>query len=93
MIDYGVKYRGTGFVVLLDPETDLDRARRFAPVLERMVEIMGAERAERGMTFGKAMALAAHQLRTPVPPDMEEPLLVSAFQVISGGRIPGAPDA
>ena len=93
MSDFGVKYRGTGFVVLLDPESDLDRARRFSPVLERMVEIMGASGNDRGMTFGKAMERASRELQTPVPPDMEEPLLVLAFKIISGGRIPGAPDA
>jgi len=92
MSDLGVKYRGTGFVVLLDPETDLERARHFAPVLERMVEILGAKGNEH-VIFADAMQRASCETKISVPLYMYEPLMRVAFQVIGSGRIPGAPDA
>lgn len=67
-------------------------AVKYAPVLERMVEIMGDPKSER-VTFGDAMKRAAEELGIEVPEHMHEPLLVMAFRVISSGRIPGAADA
>lgn len=71
-----------------DPCSDPDK---YAPVLQRMVELLGEKDSK--MTFGDAMKRAARELHLPVPPHMEEPLFISALQVIAGGRIPGAPDA
>lgn len=67
-------------------------AVKYAPVLERMVEILGKGDRE-GISFGEAMLLASLELGIEVPEHMESSLLTSAFQVISGGRIPGAADA
>lgn len=71
-----------------DPCSDPDR---YAPVLERMVVLLGAKDSK--ITFGEAMKRAARELRISIPDHMEEPLLISALRVIAGGRIPGAPDA
>ncbi len=68
----------------------MDEARKYAPVLDRMVTILGSES---GVTFGVAMARASSELGLKVPEHMVMPLMVSAFKVISTGRIPGAPDA
>jgi hypothetical protein len=74
---------------MTDPCND---PKTFAPVLQRMVEILGAESSER-VTFGDAMTQASRELNIPVPDHMVAPLLTSAFKVIGSGRIPGAPDA
>lgn len=65
---------------------------KYAPVLERMIEILGAENGEK-VTFGTALELASKELNILVPDHMFGPLLTSAFQIIGGRRIPGAPDA
>lgn len=67
-------------------------AVKYAPVLERMVEILGSWEGER-VSFGQAMDQASRELGIVVPLYMEAFLLTSAFQIISGGRLPGAPDA
>jgi hypothetical protein len=73
----------------IDPCND---PQKYAPVLQRMVELMGAPGSQQ-LTFGQAMSRASAELRLPVPSHMEEHLLVAAFKVISSGRIPGCPDA
>jgi hypothetical protein len=65
---------------------------KYAPVLGRMVELLGAEGND-DLTFGEALERASKELRIVVPKRMEEPLLVSALKVIGGRRIPGLPDA
>lgn len=70
------------------------RARRFAPVLARMVELI-ADAQTRGerLSFGAALRRAAADMGIPVPADEEAHLLTAAFQVVATGRIPGCPDA
>ena len=63
----------------------------YAPVLERMIEILGAN--DHGVTFGAAMDRASREKGLPVPPHMVEPIMVAAFSVIANGRIPGLPEA
>jgi hypothetical protein len=65
-------------------------AKKYAPVLDRMIEILGSSN---DITFGIALNRAASELGIEVPEHMHGPLLTSAFKVIAGGRIPGAPDA
>lgn len=67
-------------------------SRKFAPVLERMVEIMGSSEHVR---FGEALDRASTELGLVVEKGSveEEALLKGAFRVIATGRIPGAPDA
>jgi|HubBroStandDraft_5_1064220.scaffolds.fasta_scaffold116736_2 hypothetical protein len=62
----------------------------YAPVLERMVELLGSSDT---MTFDSAMSQASTELAVEIPEHMRGPLLISAFKVVAGGRIPGAPDA
>lgn len=69
--------------------TVLDEARKYAPVLERMIDIL----AEDSMTFGAAMNQASRELGIKVPTHMEAPLLTLAFNVFAGRRIPGAAEA
>jgi len=61
-------------------------------VLARMVELMGAGQ---GATFGDALAQACTELDVRVHKGSEDEsaLLTTCFQIISSGRIPGAPDA
>lgn len=63
----------------------------YAPVLQRMIEILGAN--DTGVTFGEAMDRASKEKNISVPDHMIEPIMVAAFSVIASGRIPGAPDA
>jgi len=70
----------------------MSEANKYAPVLEKMVEILGAKNNEK-LTFGIALERASIQLDIPVPDHMYGPLLASAFRIIGIGRIPGAPDA
>jgi|GEM_PF-2099889 hypothetical protein len=74
---------------MIVPKSD---AMKYAPVLRRMVELLGAEGNER-LRFDEAMKRASTELKLEVPEHMVEPLLIVAFKVIGGGRIPGAPDA
>ncbi len=67
----------------------LDEARKYAPILERMVDILAKE----NMTFGAAMSRASRELSIEVPKHMEEPLLMLAFKVFAGRGIPGAAEA
>jgi hypothetical protein len=69
-----------------------DESRKYAPVLQRTVELLGKEGAEK-LTFGAALVLAASELNTVIPKHLEAPLLLSAFKIIAAQRIPGAPDA
>ena len=73
---------------MIDPCND---PATYAPVLERMVEILGAN--DTGVSFGQAMDRASKEKGIPVPKHMVEPLLVAAFKVIGSGRIQGSPDA
>ena len=66
--------------------------RRYAPVLQEMVEMLGAE-GDNKLTFGQALEQAQAKTGIVVPEDMHAHLLTSAFQIISSGRIPGLPDA
>lgn len=70
----------------------IDEARPYAPVLERMVELLGAKGFEKTM-FGEALERASRETRIVVPEDMKGPLLMGAFEVIANGRFRGAPDA
>lgn len=72
-----------------DPCND---SEKYAPVLGRMVELLGAAGSQR-LSFGQALRRASEELRLPVPPHMEAHLLTAAFKVISSGRIPGLPEA
>lgn len=76
------------------PEPTPQEALAYAPVLQRMVEMMGSKEAEEeGLTFSVAMARAAASLGIAVPDHMEGPLLLAAFRIITGGKFQGAPDA
>lgn len=68
---------------MIDPE-------KYAPVLERMVELLGSNE---NMTFGDALDQAASELGITVPGEVLGVLLTSVFSVITCGRIHGAPDA
>jgi hypothetical protein len=59
-----------------------------------MVELLG-NAGEQRVTFGEALAQASGELGVSVRAGSEDEslLLRTAFQVIGGGRIPGAPDA
>lgn len=72
-----------------------ERIRELSRVLERMVELMGNAREGERVTFGAALAQASAELGIAVRTGSEDEklLLTAAFQVISAGRIPGAPDA
>ncbi len=70
------------------------RARRFAPVLARMVELLSDAQARRErLSFGAALRQASIDLDIPVPREEEAHLLTSIFQIMAEGRIPGCPDA
>ena len=88
-----IKYSGIGFVALEPDDDPRGEPYRCAPVLQRMVEIMGAKGNERGVSFGAALERAQRETGITVPPEMEQHLLTTTFQIISSGRIPGAPDA
>ncbi len=67
-------------------------ARQYAPALDRMIELLGAEGSMH--TVGSSLAAALAELRLPPPPaELERALLMAAFRVISTGRVPGCPDA
>lgn len=66
-------------------------ARTCAPVLARMVQLLGAKGAT--LTMGQALDQARKELRIKVPEHMIPKLLTNVFHVISGGRLPGQPDA
>jgi hypothetical protein len=68
----------------------VEEAKTYAPVLERMVEILGKKNR---LTLGEALAIASNELRIVIPRDMEGPLQSAAFGIISTGKMPGAPDA
>lgn len=74
-------------------EEDRREADKYAPVLQRMVEILGALDGDEKMRFGVAFEQAKAELHIEVPPHMEVAILTAAFKVIGGGCIPGAPDA
>jgi hypothetical protein len=69
-----------------------DEAQTYAPVLQRVVEILGATGNE-NLTFGAALERASRELCVVVPRHVEMPLLCAALQVIAARRIPGAADA
>jgi hypothetical protein len=73
-------------------ESPHDRSRRYSPVLERMVEILGTQGNER-VSFGQALERASSDLNIRLPEDIRMPILRSAFIVIGGKRVPGVPDA
>lgn len=68
----------------------MEKALKYAPVLQRAVELLGSDEK---LKFGAAIEQASTELGIPVPEDMVGPLMIAAFQVIGPGRIPGAPDA
>lgn len=72
-----------------------DRARclELAPVLERMVELLGA--TDGPITFAQALAQAAAEQGTHIEPgtEDEELLIRAAFKVMSQRGIPGAAEA
>lgn len=72
-----------------------ERVRELSQVLARMVELMGNPPKGERVTFGGALAQASGELGITVRTGSEDEslLLRTAFQIISGGRIPGAPDA
>lgn len=74
-------------------ESPHDRSRRYSPVLERMVEILGTKGNERGVSFGQALERASSELNIRLPEDIRMPILRSAFIIIGGKRIPGNPEA
>lgn len=67
-----------------------DESATCAPVLRRMIEILGSEEK---VTFVVAMKRAEKELDIVVPRHMETPLLLTAFEVIGSGKIPGLPEA
>jgi len=67
----------------------------YALLLQTMVETLGSAEGS-GTKFGEALDGACRRLdvdRATLPGEMESLLLRSAFTVIGGKRIPGAPDA
>lgn len=81
----------------LDADTNLEAERpseddikRCAPVLDRMVDIIGADSET---TFGAALERASQELGITVPEHMHGPLLTLAMRIVVNKRIPGAPDA
>lgn len=66
------------------------QARAYAPVLAKMVELLGSTPSLR---FARALDIACAELAIDPPEDIRAELLVRAFQVIGSGRIPGCPDA
>jgi hypothetical protein len=67
-----------------------EEGRRLAPVLERMVEILGSEDST---PMSAALLRASAELAIEVPADMEGPIYVAAYRVITSGGIPGAAEA
>jgi hypothetical protein len=67
----------------------LEDARKYAPVLERMVDILSKD----NMTFEAALQRAARELELEIPEHVQAPLIVTAFKIFAGGRIPGLPEA
>ena len=78
------KYKAARLAPKPDPDQE---AKKYAPVLERMVEILGVKNSK--LSFGDAMKRAARELDIVIPEAMVPPLLTSAFKVISSGKIPG----
>lgn len=72
---------------------DREAALKYAPVLQRMVEILGNLQTDEKMKFGEAFEQAKAELQIEVPLHMEVVILTSAFDVIANGRIRGLPDA
>lgn len=77
-----------------------DPVRAMAPyalLLQTVVEDLGSsDLAAARATFGSALEGACAKLgldRSSLPREMEEVILRSAFVMISGGGIPGAPEA
>jgi hypothetical protein len=73
----------------VDPCND---PQKYAPVLGRMVELLGAPGSQQ-LTFGQALLRASKELRITVPTYMNGALIMAAFKVIAGGKIPGLPEA
>jgi hypothetical protein len=74
----------------VDPCND---PQKYAPVLARMVELLGAAGSQQ-LSFGQALVRASdEELRLCVPPHMQGPLLTAAFKVLASGKIPGLPEA
>lgn len=66
-------------------------SRKFAPVLERMVEIIGSEPH---VKFGDALERAAWACGfSAIPADVEWALLRAAMKIAVHERIEGCPDA
>lgn len=75
----------------LTTEEIYQNARHIAPVLERMVELLGA--SERRLTFGDALEQAKRETGITTSKESDDLLLRCAFKLIANGRIPGAADA
>lgn len=75
------------------PQMAAGEALRFAPVLERMVELL--VNTPGPVTFGGALRDAAAELGIPVESGsaVESALLRAAFGIVSTRRLPGYPDA
>jgi hypothetical protein len=69
----------------------LEDTQKYAPVLQRAVEILGA--TDENVKFGEALSRASHELSLPIPEHMEGPLLSVLFRIFGSGKIPGLPDA
>lgn len=74
-------------------EREYQEALKYAPVLQRMVDILGALHTDEKMKFGDALKQATAELGVELPLHMEVAILTAALKVVAGGRIPGAPDA
>lgn len=74
------------------PTDPCNDPEKYAPVLGRMVELLGAEGSQQ-LTFGKALLRASTELRIAVPTYMNGPLIMAAFKVIVNGKFPGLPEA
>lgn len=66
------------------------QARMYAPVLAKMVELLGTHPKLR---FSRVLDVACAELQMDPPEQIRAELLVRAFTVVSTGRIPGCPDA
>lgn len=67
-------------------------ALRWAEALERMIVLLGEQ--PKGLSFQAAFEQALREKKLTKPPaELEQGMLLAAFEIVSTGRIPGAPDA
>ena len=70
----------------------LEIGYKYAPVLARMVELLGQDDLSQ-VKFGEALDQAAREYHLEVPADVQMALLRAAFKILATGRLEGCPDA